>query len=90
MSTQPEQSTDGGVNHDVQLALQTTPCLLNRLLRCIASFGLAGVAEAIFDGQRGHHIMSNGLVIIHHTAPVVGQLNLFGGFGRLISHRDSG
>ncbi len=28
--------------------------------------------------------MGNGLVIIHHTAPIVGQFNLFGGFGGLI------
>src|SRR6266849_3186713 len=77
------ENTDGGVNHDIQLALQTAPRLLDGLFGRIARFRLACIAVAVFEWQAGHHLERDGFVIVHHTAPVVWQFDFFRSFGGL-------
>src|SRR5947209_3030550 len=79
------ENTDRWINHNIQLALQTTPRLLHRLFRRVACLRLTGVAEALFQRQRRHELEGDRFIVIHHAAPIIGQLYLFCRFSRHIS-----
>src|SRR6266702_1261159 len=78
------ENTDRRVNHDIQLALETTTRLLDSLFRCITCLCLTSVAIAILQGQGRNILKRNGLVVIDHTAPVVGQFYFFRAFSRFV------
>ena len=78
------ENTDRWVNHDIQLALETTTRLLDSLFRCITCLRLTSVAIAILQGQGRNILEWDGLVVIDHTAPVVRQFYFFRGFSRFV------
>src|SRR5579883_3445544 len=78
------EDTDRGIDHDIQLALQAAARLLHSLLGRIAGFGLARIAIAVLERQGRDHFVRDRLIVIDHATTVVGQLDLFGWFGRLV------
>src|SRR5579885_2053041 len=72
------EDTDRGVDHDVQRALQAAPRLGDRFLRAVAGLGLGKDAVALLQRQAGDDLIGNGLVIIDHAAPEIGEFDLNG------------
>src|SRR5690348_3384577 len=72
------EDADGRVDHDVELALQAAPRLGDGLFGAVARLGLDGDAEALLQRQRRDHLIGDGLVIVHHAAAEVRQLDLDG------------
>src|SRR5207248_11620251 len=53
------ENTDRWVNHDIQLALETTARLLDSLLRCVPGLCLARVAVAVLQRQTWNILVAN-------------------------------
>ena len=60
---------------------QRRACVIG-FLRAVAGLGLGGDAEALLQRQRGNRLVGDRLVVVHHAAAEVGQLDLDGLLGR--------
>src|SRR5262249_30525553 len=75
------EDADGGVYHDVELALEAAPRLGDRLLGAVAGLSLRRDAEAFLQRQRGDDLIRDGLVVVYHPAAEIRQLDLNGLLG---------